>query len=95
MAAAQQVALQPALAVVLGEHLHHPSLRGDVLVLGAGVHQAAVLDLEDGAEPVGVGLVGAEEAERLRVGHVEVAQQLAEAAGRFGPLGAGLSTAIA
>ena len=63
VAAGEQVALQPALAVVLGEDLHHPPVGADVLVLGAGVHQAAVLDLEHGAEPVGVGLVGAEEAE--------------------------------
>jgi hypothetical protein len=55
-------------------------------VVGAGVHQAAVGDLEDGAEPVGVGLVGAEEAEVVRVGGVEVAQQQAEAFGRFGTL---------
>src|SRR5215218_7551738 len=62
VAAAEQVALEPALAVVLGEHLHHAALGGDVLVLGAGVHQAAVGDLEDRAESVGVGLVRAEEA---------------------------------
>ena len=32
MAAGQQVALEPALADVLGEHLHHPPVRREVLV---------------------------------------------------------------
>ena len=52
---------------------------------GRGVDQAAVLDLEDGAEPVRVRLVGTEEAEvrRSALRRVDVAQQLAEPARRF------------
>ncbi len=66
--AGQQVALQPALALVLGEDLHHPAVRGEVVVgredLG---HPGLVGHLEDGAEAVRGGLVRAEDAEVLAV----------------------------
>ena len=68
VAAGEQVALEPALAVVLAQHLHHAAVgrrrgRRSAIVRST---QAAVLDLEDRAEPVRVGLVGAEEAEVRR-----------------------------
>ena len=86
MASGEQVALQPALAVVLGEHLHDPALGADVLVRGAGVDEASVLDLEHGPEPVGVGLVGAEEPEvpPRRVSREGVPEELAQATGGLG-----------
>ena len=57
--ARQRVALQPALAAVLAQHLHHPAVRRDVIVDGdrSAAMQAAVRRLEDGVQPVGVGLV--------------------------------------
>ena len=62
VAAGKEVALEPALAEVLGEDLEDPATRGDVVVYRKGLaYEAAVLYLEDGAEPVGVGLVRAEE----------------------------------
>jgi len=32
MASGQQVAFQPALALMFAEHFHHPSIRGDVII---------------------------------------------------------------
>ena len=64
MAPGQQVAFQPALAVVLAEHLHHPAVGRHVVVDVEGrADEAAVLDLEDVAQAVRVGLVRAEQAE--------------------------------
>ena len=81
MAAGEQVALEPALAGVLGEDLHHPTLRREVLVDVADLGLPhLVRRLVHGAEPVGVGLVGADQAEvaaRL-VGAHDVAQPGAE-----------------
>ena len=49
----QRVALQPAVAVVLAEHLHHPAVGGELHVLGGDrLHEGPVGHLEDGAEPV-------------------------------------------
>jgi hypothetical protein len=84
VAAGQHVALEPALAVVLAQHLHHATLGRDVIVdVDRGLLETAVLDLEHRAEPVGVGLVGANQPERRRVGDVDVAQELAERARRL------------
>ena len=44
------------------EPVRFSSLGVDVVGAG-GLYQAAVLDLEDGRQAIGVGLVGAEEAE--------------------------------
>ena len=67
--AGEQVALQPALAQVLGEHLDHPAVGYEVLVdrqhLGLPLLAG---DLVDGVEPVGRGLVRAEEAEVAGLG---------------------------
>ncbi len=66
VAAGEQIALQPALAQVLGEHgVHDPAVPVQVLVqvLVDGVLPPAAGDLKDGGEPVGGGLVGAEDPE--------------------------------
>ena len=84
MPAGERVALEPALAEVLGQHLHHPAVGRDVIVAsGRASMQAAVLDLEHGAEPVAVRLVGTEQPEVRASGfvRVDVAQQLTERAG--------------
>ena len=93
MPAGEQVALQPALAGVLGEDLHHPAVPAP----GAGRRPRCGLpdlvgDLEHGAEPVGLGLVRADQAEVavLGVGRHDVAQPAAEHPGRLGQRRAGL-----
>ena len=67
--AGQQVALQPALAQVLGQHLHHPAVRGQVVVAGhVSASQARSVASNTALQPVGGGLVGAEQPEVVRVG---------------------------
>ena len=64
MTPAQEVALEPALAQMFAQDLEDPTVVGDVVVVGyRRADKAAILDLEDGAEPVGVDLVRAEEPE--------------------------------
>ena len=43
MPAGEQVALQPALAVVLGQDLHHPAVAGQVLVDVGSIGSSQVL----------------------------------------------------
>ena len=85
VSAGQDVALEPALALVLAEHLHHPPGRGQVLV--DGLHGRVPLlagGLVDGwGESVGGGLVRAEDAEVVRVVPDHPRQPLAQHAGRF------------
>ena len=68
VAAGEQVAFQPALALVLGEHLHHAAVGREMIVVrqALGVPRA-VGDLEDVLPAVGVVLVGAEEAKVARL----------------------------
>ena len=77
--AGQQVALEPALAQVLGEHLHDAALARLVLV---GRQQLALElalgRLEYGRQAVRIGLVRAEQAEVVGVALDHVAQELAE-----------------
>ena len=82
--ARQEIALEPALAEMLGQHLHHAPVRGEVLVgrQRLGVPRA-VRDLEDVVEPVRRRLVRAEEAEVLAVPRDHVAQEAAEHARRL------------
>ncbi len=90
MPSREQVALEPALAVVLAEDLHHAAVVRHVVVdVDDRLDQHAVLDVEDGAQPVRVRLVRAHEAEAgaLPVAREHVAQELAEAAGRLVELG--------
>ena len=76
VSARKQVALEPPLAEVLAQHFHDPARRGDVVVGGQDLAvEGAVRDLEHGAQPVGGGLVRAEEAERLLVSRDHVPQE--------------------
>ena len=64
MPAGEQIAFEPALAQVLGQDLHHPAVRARWSSSGRIVrHPGAVGDLEDVLQPVGRGLVGADDAE--------------------------------
>ena len=93
MAPAQEVALEPALAQMFAQDLEDPTVAGDVVVVGyRRADEAAVLDLEDGAEAVRVDLVGAEESEvsLSSVAGEGVAQKLAQLAGRLVELRGGL-----
>src|SRR5215211_1771594 len=83
---AQEVALEPALAQMFAQDLEDPTVVGDVVVVGyRRANKAAVLDLEDGAEAVGVDLIRAEEPEVSLPGvpGEGVAQKLAQLAGRL------------
>ena len=83
--AGQQVALEPALALVLAQHLHHPPVRREVVVAGHDLRvPRAVGRLEQRREPVRGGLVGPEHAEVLHVRPHHVAQEAAEDARRLG-----------
>ena len=78
--AGQQIAFQPALALVLAEDFHHPAVRVQVVVVGQRLGDpGAVGDFEHVLPAVGVGLVRAEEAEVLAVQvHLhDVAEELA------------------
>ena len=62
--AGQQIALEPALALVLAEHLHHPAVGREVVVPREGLGDpGAVGDLEHVLPAVRVVLVGAEQPE--------------------------------
>ena len=67
VAAGEEIALEPALALVLGENLHHPpgGARWSSPATDLASH-CAVGRLEDRLEAVGGRLVWAEEAERRR-----------------------------
>src|SRR5215211_542843 len=89
----QEVALEPALAQMFAQDLEDPTVVGDVVVVGhRRADKAAILDLEDGAEPVRVDLVRAEEPEVSLPGvpGEGVAQKLAQLAGRLVTLCGGL-----
>ena len=89
VAPGEGVALEPPLAAVLAQHLHHPAVGRDVVVgRKDGADEAAVLGLEDVAEAVRVRLVRAEEPEvRPPCGPAEdVPQKLAQWARGLEPL---------
>ena len=92
VAAGQEIALQPALALVLAEHLHHPAVGRQVVVPRNRLrHPGAVGDLEHVLPAVRVALVGTEEAEVPGV-HVElhhVAEEPPHDPRRLGSDGAG------
>lgn len=79
VATAEDVALEPALNRVLRQHLHDAAGRGQVaavlVLVKVLAHPYLLGDLVDGAELVGLGLVGAEEAEVLGVLGHDVAQE--------------------
>ncbi len=86
----EQVALQPSLAQVLGQHLHDPSVRGEVIVAGQRDRvPGPVGPLEHGREPVGRCLVRAHQAEPVRVAGDDVAQERAQDPGGLAELGGG------
>ena len=64
MPAGQQIALEPALALMLAEHLHDPPVGREVVIPGLGLgHPGAIGDLERVLPAVRVVLVRAEEPE--------------------------------
>ena len=80
----QQVALQPPLAHVLAQHLHHPAVGRQVIVTRHDLAlEGPVGHLEDIAQPVGGGLVRTEQPEVRRVVLDHVAQPVAEHPSRF------------
>jgi hypothetical protein len=92
VAAGEEVAFEPPLALVLGEDLHDAAVVRHVLVRGVDLGlPLAVGGLEDGVPAVGGGLVRAEDAEvaGLGVELEDVAQELPLDAGRLGQGGAG------
>ncbi len=89
--AGEQVALQPALALVLGQHLHDPAVRGQVIIARLDPRvEGPAGGLEHGIEPVGGGLVRPEQPEGPRVAPGHVAQPGAQDPGAFGLTGARL-----
>src|ERR1700730_698019 len=87
VAAGEEIALEPALAHVLAEDLHHPAVGGEMFVDGEGRSLPGFAgDFEDGVQAVGRGFVGAEEAKisRAQVAFHDVAQKAAKNAGGFG-----------
>ena len=87
MPAGQQVSLQPALALVFAEHLHHPAVRRQVVVFRVDVgHVAAVGHLQHVLPTVRVVFVGAEQAQvpAVQVLLHDVPEKPAHLAGRFG-----------
>ncbi len=59
VAAGERVTLEPAVAVVLAEHLHHAAVVRDVVVdVDEARDEAAIRHFEDRAEAVRVRLVG-------------------------------------
>ncbi len=88
--AGEEVALQPALAQVLRQHLHDPSAACQVLVGGEDLRVPGALGhVEDGRQAVGVGLVGAHDPEVGLVGGHHVTQEPSQDAGRLGGRRAG------
>ena len=85
VAPGEQVALQPAEQRVLREHLHDAPVARELAavgVLGQHVrHPGLLARFVDGLQPVGRGLVRAEDAEAGRVVLHDVAQELAERLG--------------
>ena len=93
MTPCQYVPLEPAVAQMLAQHLHHPSVRRDVIVDGDdGFDRATILDGEDVPQPVRVRLIGAEEAEPLGLilPLKEITHHLPELPGGLVVLGGGL-----
>ncbi len=85
--AGQQIALQPALALVLAEHLHDPAVRREMVVPRIGFrHPGAIGDVERVLPAVRVVLVRAEQTEiaRLHVHLHDVAQEVSHHPGGLG-----------
>ena len=75
----QQIAFQPALAQVLGEHLHHPTGRCEVFIVGHGLRKPHLVGrLVDRVQAVGGGLIGSHQTEPVAVPRDHVPQERAE-----------------
>src|SRR5205085_2700161 len=86
MASGQQIAFEPTLTQMLAQHLHDPAIwRNMIVAWDYALDQAAILDLEDVAKPVGIGFVGTKKTEvlLLLILGKHVAQHFAKLAGRF------------
>ena len=91
MPAGQEIAFEPALALVLAQHLHHPSIGREMVVVIEGLGDpGAVGDLEHVLPAIGIVLVRAEQAEvaGVQIEFHHVAQEFAHDARRFGGRGA-------
>ncbi len=76
--AGEQVAFEPALALVLAEHFQHTTGVRDVIVVRDDLaHEHAVRDFEDGIPAIRCRLVGADDAERRGVARDDVADVFA------------------
>ena len=81
VAAGEKIPFEPALALVLAEHFHHPSVAGEPFVAAHNRRlPLAVGRLEHRVEPIRDGFVRAEQAEvaAIVVGRNHVAQKRAE-----------------
>ena len=69
MASGKQIALQPALAEVLAQNLHHAAVRGKVIVRGENLRCGnSVRNFKDVLQAVGGRFIGADDAEIPAVG---------------------------
>ena len=76
--AGEQVAFEPALALMLAQHLHHAAIGRDVIVAGNDLRgRATVRHFEHGAPAVRGRFVRAEDAEVFRILFHHVADELA------------------
>src|SRR5450759_789440 len=58
VATGEEVALEPTLAQMLAQDLHHPAIRRDVIIdVENSPDETSLLHLEDVSEPIGIGLV--------------------------------------
>ena len=79
MATGQEIAFQPPLAKVLGQHLHHSAIGGKVIVANNCLSSpCAICGLEDRGQAIGRGLIGSHQAEPVAVAGDDVAQKCAE-----------------
>ncbi len=86
--AGEQVSLEPALAQMLGEHLHHAAVGPRFSSSGpVSASHALSVDSNTAAEPVRRGFVGPHQAEPVGVAGDHVAKERAEHAGGFGGSG--------
>jgi hypothetical protein len=62
--AGQEIALQSPLALVFAEHLHHPPIRRQMIIIRKAVrHPSPVGDFQDVLPAIGIVFVRTEEAE--------------------------------
>jgi hypothetical protein len=82
--ARQHVALEPPLAEMLGQDLHHPTVGRQMIVTrnALGVPRA-IGHLKQRGQPVGRGLVGAHDPEAIAIGADDVAKPRPQHPGRL------------